>query len=542
MGSNYNYNISRSVYFHVIVQKMQRGGAYVGAGSAGCGFRPALRCSGEATRRAGKFSKLVNKRIAREEIQFRNMLMPIDPHQQYFLYPETICKPAPFAPEDNIAACPLALPKPKHRRVIIMGKGGRALSKFQPTHGDYPAFFDSLLNVFDGLLRLHDNGIAHNDVKSDNIVTRRRANGEYHTRLIDFGLTINGGDLEARAANREDTMYQYRVLQTKYLYWSFDMCLTDPAVLHRAAMASHSTRNDIRAYYRVVTEPRDYIPYDAFNNPRMELADVVQIAMRLLAMSIADRHRFIVTQSDILGLGLTLADTYYRLTGHADRGGADPHIQIIDNFSVRGHEEFVDPEDARVDYDAADRAWHIAVRNNISIPIYQIVRRMIDANLFMRIPLRAARAAFAMMLPRIRHYFTHANVHAHLKIGALRQSNEHPVDFWEGVAAAGRPASSSPAAAAAAVAEAEEAADVLGFAQSPLHVASPLEIPGDLAVSSSSERLAVSSPSSGARSLNTLSLSSNSSGTRRRRVRNLIHHSLRSHGISPRKTNKNRSR
>lgn len=515
---------------------MQRGGAYVGAGSSGCGFRPALRCRGEATRRAGKFSKLVKKSIAREEIQFRNMLTPLDPHQQYFLYPETVCKPAPFAPEDNIAACPLALPRTRDRRVIIMGKGGRALTKFQPLHGDYPAFFRSLLNIFDGLGRLHANGIAHNDVKPDNIVTRRRANGEYHTRLIDFGLTINGGDLVARATNREDTMYKYRVLQTNYLYWSFDMRLTDPAVLGLAAVASRSIGNEIRRYYNEVAQRRDYIPYNAFNNPRLELADVTQIGLTLLAMPVADRHRFIVTQSDILGFGLTLAETYYRLTGHIDRGGTDPHIQLIDGFSGPGPSAYVDPEDAHHDYDAADRAWHISVRDNISLPLYQLVRRMIDANPFTRIPLDAARAAYAMLLPRILELFTHANVYAHLKAEALKYAIEKPVDFWEGVVAAGRPASSSPAAAAAAAAE--EAADVLGFAQSPLRVASPLEIPANLAVSSSSE----SPMSRRSRSLNTLSLSSNSSGTRRRRIREFLRNSMRRQGISPRKTNKNRSK
>lgn len=504
----------------------QRGGVYVGHGTYGCGFRPALRCDGEAARRPGKFSKLVSKDTAREEMQFRQLLAPYDRHQQYFLFPETICRPAPYDVSDRVDRCPHDFSNLRNTRVIVLSKGGRALSKFQPLPGDYPAFFNSFLNLFDGLQRIHNDGIAHNDIKPDNVVTRRRANGEYLTRFIDFGLMANGGDLATRASKPEDIMSDYHVLQSNYLYWSFDMRLTDPAILASAGARSASTRTRIDRYYDAVAMRRDFLPYKAFNHPRMTIVEVSQIAQRLGTMAIADRHRFIMTQSDILGLGLTLAETYYRLTGHGDRGEAVPLIKIVDNFSAPGGEVYTTVDTATTDYSAADRAWHISVRNNISIPLYQLIRRMITANTFNRITLADARAAFAMLLPRMAAHFTEANILTHIKPGALTAEIAVPVDFAAAAAGIAGPASSSPAAAVAAAADAE-ADDVMGFAQSPLEIISPHEAAAARRSSSSRvESLELSSSSRASRSNSGGSwheVVRNSRGRRRTRRRTSSH-------------------
>jgi serine/threonine protein kinase len=498
--------------------RKQRGGAYVGHGTYGCGFRPALRCEGEVTRRRGKFSKLVSRETARDEIKYRNLLMPYDPHQQYFLYPETICKPAVYAPKDNIHNCPHDFSKRRKARVIILSKGGRAISRFQPSEGDYLAFFTSFANLFDGLLRIHHDGIAHNDIKPDNVVTRKKADGSYSTRFIDFGLMINGAELAARALDQEDPMSNYDVLHSNYIFWSFDMRLTDPMLLAEARTGSVKTETEIDNYYDNVTKPNRAIPYSAFEATRMTLADVVDLADRLTHIPLIDRHKFIVTSSDVLGLGLTLAETYFRLTGHCDVGFAVPIVHILDNLNT-AHPFFVAVDTATRSYNAADRAWHIAVRNHISIPLYMLVRRMIHVNPFIRIDLHVARAAYQMLLPRMAHLFTEANITEHLKQAALSK-HYAPVNFVNAAIAAGAVASSSPVAVAADAAVAE---DVMGFAQSPLLSASPEKIPRELAVSSSS-------PSSNLhwrRRLNTLSLSSDTPRT------------MREVGFSPRRTRKN---
>jgi serine/threonine protein kinase len=454
-------------------RRKQKGGVYVGHGTYGCGFRPALRCKNEAGRRPGKFSKLLSKENAKDEMRFRMMLSPHDRHQQYFLYPETICRPAPYAPEDNIYRCPHDFSDLREARVVVLGKGGRALSKFQPLPSDYPAFFNSLLNLFDGLLRIHAAGIAHNDIKPDNVVTRRRSNGEYHTRFIDFGLTVDGNTLAARAADPDDNMHDYNVLQSNYLYWSFDVRMTDPAVLASAGARSASTHTRLRNYYTTVDVSSGIIPHRAFKNPPMTIIEVSQIAQRLALMPLADRHSFIMTRSDLMGLGLALAETYLRLTGHCDRGEAVPLIKVIDGFYIPGGSVFIPPDHAVHNYNAADRAWHVAVRDNISIPFYALIRRMIAANTFNRISLADARDAYAAILPQMAALFTRANVLSHVKPDALGGLFEEPVDFGAAVAAAGRPASSSPAVVAAA-ADAE-ADDVMGFAQSPPEFVSPHE-------------------------------------------------------------------
>lgn len=515
-------------------RRPQAGGAYVHHGTYGCGFRPALRCEGEAARRPGKFAKLVPKDTSYDEMKLMRMLRSSDPDQRYFLYPETICTPAPYTAADQMARCPHDFSARDEARVIILTKGGKALSQFQPTRADYPAFFSSLVNLFEGLQRIHANGIAHNDIKPDNVVTRKRTDGTYMTKFIDFGFMAKGADLAQRATKESDTLHDYSILQSNYRYWSFDMRMTDPAVLASAAARSASTATRIQNYYRGLG-PHPSFPHRAFDYPRLTIMSVSQIAQQLHAMPIVRRHNFIMSHSDILGLGLTLAQVYYRLTGHSDNGGVAPHVVIPDDiYNPAWDNAFVEPQYAHGVYNAAERAWNVQVRDQISIPLFRLIRRMIHVNPFDRISLADALAEYQAILPAINALFSPANILAHLKVATLQRADkDYPVDFAP--LAAGAAASSSPAAAAAAA----EDDVVFGFEQSPLLSASPEKIPREFAVSSTSSPS--SSPSWRRRSLNTLSLSSNSSGTRRRRIREIVHRTMREHGLSPRRTRKNSS-
>ncbi len=391
------------------------------------------------------------------------MLRGSDPDQRYFLYPETICTPAPYAAADQMARCPHDFSDRNEARVIVLTKGGKALSQFQPTRADYPAFFLSLVNLFQGLQRIHAAGIAHNDIKPDNVVTRKRADGTYVTKFIDFGFMAKGDDLEKRAAKDSDSLHDYTVLQSNYRYWSFDMRMTDPAVLASAAARSATTVTRIQNYYRGLG-PHPSFPHRAFDHPRLTILRVSQIAQQLHAMPIVARHNFIMSHSDILGLGLTLAQVYYRLTGHSDQGDAAPHVFIPDDiYNPAWDNSFVEPQHAHGNYNAAERAWNIQVRDHISIPLFTLVRRMIHVNPFDRISLAVALAEYQAILPAINALFAPANIAAHLKVATLlRADNRYPVDFAP--PAAGAAASSSPAAVAA-VAAADDA--VFGFEHSP---------------------------------------------------------------------------
>ncbi len=447
------------------------------------------------------------------------MLRRYDPHQEYFLYPETICKPAPYEISDDMASCPHDFSERDDARVIILTKGGKALSQFQPSTRDYPAFFRSLTNLFHGLQHIHAAGLAHNDIKPDNVVTRKKTDGTYTTKFIDFGLMASGESLARRARQTDDIMYKYDILQSNYRYWSFDMRFTKLAMIQSAMAQSDKMMKNVKKYYDGLS-PDVSFPYKAFSYPALTRTIAADIARQLSVMPTTRRHAFIMTRSDILGLGLTIAQVYFRLTGHRDDGEARAHVVIPNLAAGRGYVELENSYYAG--YHPVGTAWHTRVRDEISLPLYNLVRRMIHVNPFRRITRDDALAAYEAILPRMALLFSEANIAAHLNHMILRRADdEHPVLFAPALAA-----SSSPLVAAAAAAEDDV---VLGFEQSPLLSASPEKIPRELAVSSTS------SPSSGLswrrRSLNTLSLSSNSSGTRRRRIRE--------HGFSPRRTRKN---
>lgn len=457
-------------------RRKQRGGRYINHGSYGCGFRPALRCEGEATRRRGKFAKLTKKKTAYTEMVAMRTLRPLDPHQRFFLYPETICKPAAYAPEDRIADCPHDYSNRDEARVIINSKGGLNLAAFQPQPGDYPAFFRSLVNIFDGLEILHTGAIGHNDVKLDNIVTRRMPNGEYHTRLIDFGLMIDAHALRNQAANPEHMFYKYRRLHRDYIYWGFEIRLVDPRVIDLFIDNPAAGQPVVDHYNSNKLSAGVYVPYKSFQHPLLTTHDVEEIAMHIDTMPMVERFMYISSMSDVLSLGLALAEVYYRLTGHRDRGGAVLEIAVADNFGPDARYSRI--EDATVNYTATARVWHATVRDRVSIPLYNLIRQMIHSNVLRRISLVAARAQFLTILPHIQALFTEVHVLTHINQYALTGATYGtPVNFAEAAVLAGRAASSSPGAAA--VVESEEAAAIMGFEHSPLIVeSSPFRRPG----------------------------------------------------------------
>ena len=453
--------------------KKQRGGRYINRGSYGCGFSPALRCAHEQTRRAGKFAKLALKETAYLEHALGKRLRRHDPTQRYFLYPEAVCKPAPLAPEDEGHHCPAKFLELDKSRIIFTSRGGLNLASFQPRARDYPAFFASLTNLFDGLAILHAAGIGHNDVKPHNIVTKRHSNGEYQTRLIDFGLMIDCNRLAQQVMKEGHIFHNYVRFNRNYLYWSFDIRMMDPRVVNAVIARSDVIRPILDEYNEEVTREDPFIPYKAFRNPPLKVRDVLEIAGHLDRMpSLVDRYKMVSSMSDVLSLGLTLAETYCRLTGHRDRGEEDVEVVILDGFGLeRGGRSssgfssaasddvgaYVDIDDAAEDYDEDDIAWHAAVRDRVSVPLYTLVRRMINPNALDRVDLATAAAAYRAILPDMTAMFTEEWVLRHLKPDALEEAADgSPVRF--GGSGSGR-SSSSPAAAAA---EAAAVANVAG--------------------------------------------------------------------------------
>ena len=403
-------------------KRQQRGGRFVGSGTYGCGFRPALRCEGEAARRRGKFAKLVHLSTATDEMALRDILASRDPDRQYFLYPEAICTPAPTEVSDEAYKCRLAFPAENPARVIIMGKGGENLEKLTLRPRDYAPFFESLRNVFRGLAILNAAGLAHMDAKPPNIVTRRLRDGSYHTRLIDFGLMIDPTRLDAWADISGGTFDKYDVLDSNYLYWPFEVRLLKPAILAHAVANAFEISTELAQFYRELGRARLSVPYELFGARRLTRAEVVALATPAAAMPAVERYRVLIEKADVHGLGVSLAQIYYRFTGHRDAGGVAGPVIAVKAAPPAPHPTDPTKPGAPVVptpvaalapsavLPAAAVAWHQALAERVSIPIYTLVRAMTEPLPDRRPSMAVALEAYEAILPRLMEELTAANV------------------------------------------------------------------------------------------------------------------------------------
>ena len=127
-----------------------RGGKYVGEGSYGCGYSPAIRCKGQAVRPPGMFSKVMNKNDAEEEQAIGKWFQKVDPLQKYFIYSKKYCvlhADMLEMPENNMKPCKKAKYTTyniKNARMLQYINGGEALTKLILGADDYIPFFKSI--------------------------------------------------------------------------------------------------------------------------------------------------------------------------------------------------------------------------------------------------------------------------------------------------------------------------------------------------------------------------------------------------------------
>lgn len=396
---------------HLTKKRKQRAGAYVGKGTYGCGFRPALLCRDEAERRPGKFSKLMSVYDAENEMRAHHILHTIDPDLNYFLYPEDMCIPAPPVSSNQINSCPHNFHNLIRTRAVIQSDGGDNLNNIQIRAADYPAFFHSLSNIIVGLERIHANGVAHCDIKPDNIVALRLADGKFHTRLIDFGLMVKSDILDYEAAGKSP-FHEYVVFYSNYLFWPFEVRLVVPKIFNDAKTRHRFIKRDIDAFYATIPEDNTYVPARALRANLLSTGNVGIMADWYERMSRKDMYTSIFSGCDIHGLGMSLAQIYQRLIGHRDRGTYAPEIAVIDNVKSPGWKLVDGP---LVDYSPASLAWHREVARDISRPLYTLIRQMITTNPQERAKATDVRVAYATILPAMERLFTVDNIRAHIK-------------------------------------------------------------------------------------------------------------------------------
>lgn len=387
---------------HKRSRKVQRAGAYIYSGTYGCAFgNPPLKCVGEASRRGNDtISKALERSTGRQEIYTSEKFRTIDPDNRYFLWPEKLCEldTADIRPEDEVDKCPkIHDPDPTEQftHLLLSKNGGTNLGHIQLKYDDYYSFFESLLNLFDGLHLAHTNNVAHCDIKPANIVSMRLPDGRFATRYIDFGLSMNLDPMP--------TSFAMGTFSSLYTYW--------PAEIYYYYRTSISDVDKINTrllgfYQNLRTYTGNAIPQKSyFNTDGTNRFEGMGLKGVLGTLDLTERDEA-PKRVDIYSLGISLAQVYYRFLGHIVKYKPDgsQYVEIPIKLPLATEPNFHEIID-----------WHIQVQNRISIPLADMIYKMIHIHPRRRPTPLAAKAEFEAILPAMQELFTKANLYKCLK-------------------------------------------------------------------------------------------------------------------------------
>jgi len=371
---------------------LKKGGKYIGRGSYGCTFRPAIRCQTNAKREKNAVSKILNSPNADEEFKMAPTLKTIDPEQKYTLYPIKLCNAA-FEPSnlnENSVLCRNIIRK-KTRKMILMKDGGVNLvtvvdrlphGKFNKLHY---AFFKGLLNIFVGLEHLHANDFVHLDIKAGNIVSKIESGKEttflgfmgnptYTTKLIDFGLS---GLVKDKINAVEEGAFG------DYIVWPFEIRIIQDNYLKGKDSLEEldldSYLYSIRRHEKDYAKPAPYwLLHDTGKTPKIDHYKSILAALQKQSPAAQEEtKRDILKKADVYALGLVLSECYSILT---------------DIYQI--HEK------------TFSNIKNIKQRNNISEPLFDLVNNMTNPDFRLRITAKDARIIYEDVLHGMESYLS----------------------------------------------------------------------------------------------------------------------------------------
>ena len=357
-------------------------GRYLGKGTTGCTFRPAIRCRGEPARRPGMISKLMLPDEAGREMIIQPILEAVDPTQRYFLGPVTTCIPEYENPENTIPAeCDIAgqnrgIPiniRTKGPRIVLFENGGRDLSNI--LHGGAPltkadglSLLVGLANLLEGLVKLHDANTAHLDIKLPNIVASIRPDSSYNVRFIDFGLTLSSEML------RRKTTEELTHLTSNYYAWPYEL----RNVYYKR---TGGTVRGLTDFYGslVLNYLSPQVPtwmWYSGGGPILR----TRAGEEMLQRARAAHPVQLIKAADIYSMGRVLAEIFNNITGQ----------------ECTGPDRFNNTRDA--------------VPDNVSIPFWRLIVRMLSPDMFLRPSAAEVFAEYNALLPLIRQMYGYVAV------------------------------------------------------------------------------------------------------------------------------------
>lgn len=172
----------------------------LGEGTFGCVIKPSLKCKGKKSAKIyeNKVSKVMRDKHAKDELKEMEYISNINGIEKYAVNLPIMCKPdiKDSAFNKYVSKCNTYnvsqqyLANPKKLSLLLLDDGGLNMAQsldliINGTDNDKKIFYNSIINLFEGLEFFRKNEIVHFDIKLINLVYNFEK-GE--AKYIDFGL------------------------------------------------------------------------------------------------------------------------------------------------------------------------------------------------------------------------------------------------------------------------------------------------------------------------------------------------------------------
>jgi serine/threonine protein kinase len=322
-------------------------------------------------------SKLMLPDGAVDEMKVKPLLMGVDPARQYFLWPVETCDPEYEMPENSIpdtcnvaghnASGDVINIRTKNPQVVLFENGGPDLAKIIDTGADTIEDCGQLLvglyNLLEGLAALHAADAAHLDIKLPNLVAKKLGDGTFHIRFIDFGLTKHASELNPPNPN------ELSVYTNNYFAWPFEL-----RYIYLKLAGGHLD-DGLDTFYSdasVLQWRSPKVPvwmwYTApIGRPLLKEAH----GRAILVKAVGASNLQLIKAADVYSLGRVFAEMFSWITEQ----------------KCTGPDQFV------------DGSW--APPDNISIPFWRLIVRMMSPDMFERPSAAEAAAEYKKLVPLI---------------------------------------------------------------------------------------------------------------------------------------------
>jgi serine/threonine protein kinase len=339
-------------------------------------------------------------------------LLTINGTREYLIYPNANIEPVP----NTLFRGPCDVEG--NLRVVKIPNGGKDLHSLEVPSGDIYAFFTGFINIFEALLLLHSNDIAHLDVKPMNMVGKKNPDGTYNLRVIDFGFSKK---TDKESDNSE--FYEYNkdkcTKPHNYRYWSYDLRLLNPDLFEN--LCGGNIDDDIKEYRQMI--------YDAFYTEFMISTLDTELVRSFKDFMVGSNIWLTLLKSDVFALGLSLYKIWQRLTGYGmsnlDKLIYNTERDIRMGISIKAGEQVKLPEGWTMrEAVGLNKVYFHNVTHNLifwdikkiktcdaeieaSNKVFELVKKMCNPDPFRRLNLRAAKQEYiTIVLPAIQRAYS----------------------------------------------------------------------------------------------------------------------------------------